>query len=167
MAKLRIAGKAVRTELLGGSLVALGACVWGCTTVDPGSNFVIPAQTFNANYFFCHVEPEFLTAKKCGPGDPSQGDPSNGCHFNAAAVSGMPLLDHPPVDCGGGDVPVDQTVVGAGSAPQNNLQAASLEMSRDYMTAPIIVRPTGHTHPRTIFTTSDPVVNVIITWAGK
>jgi hypothetical protein len=79
----------------------------------------------------------------------------------------MPLLDHPPVDCGGGDVPVDQTVVGAGSAPQNNLQAASLEMSRDYMTAPIIVRPTGHTHPRTIFTTSDPVVNVIITWAGK
>ena len=40
-------------------------------------------------------------------------------------------------------------------------------MSTDYTNAPIIVRPTGHAHPRTIFTLSDPVVTIIETWASK
>jgi hypothetical protein len=139
----------------------------GCSTVDPGTNFVIADQTFDADYFFCHVEPEVLVAKKCGSGDPAQGDAANGCHFNSSAVSGMALIDHPAIDCGGGDHPLDQTQVGANSPARNNLQAASLEMSRDYNTAPIIVRPTGHTHPRQVFDLNDPVVAVIATWAGK
>jgi hypothetical protein len=139
----------------------------GCTTVDPGPNFVVPDQTFDANYFFCHVEPDVLFAKKCGPGDPSLGDPSNGCHFNSSAVSGMALLDHPPVDCGGGDVPVDSTQIGSGSPAQGNLQAASLEMNQDYLTAPIYVRPTGTNHPRVVYQPTDPVVQIIQTWASK
>jgi hypothetical protein len=148
---------------------AVVAVVWapGCTTVDPGSNFVIPDQTFDANYFFCFVEPQVLFAKSCGSGNPADGDPSNGCHFNSSAVSGMALINHAPIDCGGGVAPVDATAVGEGSPAQSNLQAASLEMSTDYLNAPIIVRPTGHNHPRQIFTLSDPVVNVIATWASK
>ncbi len=138
----------------------------GCTTVDPGSDFVIPSQTFNANYFYCFVEPQVLFAKKCGSGDPTQQDPPNGCHFNSSAVSGMALIDHPAIACSNG-APVDQTTVGAGSAAQSNLQAASLEMSSDYVNAPIILRPTGHNHPRQIFPATDPVVNIIATWATK
>ncbi len=126
---------------------------------------MIPAETFDADYFFCHVEPQVLTAKKCGPGDPAQGDVANGCHFNSAAVNGMALVQHPTIDCAGGDHPVDSTQVGV--AAQGNLQAASLEMSRDYLDAPIVVRPTGHNHPRTIFTVSDPVVAILATWANK
>jgi hypothetical protein len=137
-----------------------------CTTVDPGPNYVVPDEHFDADYFFCHVEPEVLFAKKCGPGDASQGD--NGCHFTAAG--GFALLDHPPIDCGGGDHPVDRTKLGSGSPAQGNYQAASLEMSRDYTSAPIYVRPTklnGASHPRQIFNTDDAVVSVIQTWASK
>jgi hypothetical protein len=149
------------------ALCAVAAAGVGCTTVDPGPDFVIPVETFDANYFYCHVEPQVLTAKKCGPGDPALGDPANGCHFNSAAVSGMALIQHPVIDCGGGDEPLDSTQVGEGSPAQSNLQAASLEMSRDYLDAPIVVRPTGHNHPRAVYTLSDPVVSIIGTWASK
>ncbi len=127
---------------------------------------MIADQTFNANYFYCFVEPQVLFGKKCGSGDPTQGDPANGCHFNSSAVSGMALVDHPAISCANG-APVDLTQVGAGSPAQGNLQAASLEMSSDYLNAPIILRPTGHDHPRQVFTTSDPVVDIIKTWATK
>jgi hypothetical protein len=105
--------------------------------------------------------------KKCGSGDPGAGDAPNGCHYNSSAVSGMALADHPSVDCGGGDHPVDRTQVGTGSKAQGNLQSASLVMSRDYLTAPILVRPTGNNHPRAIFDKDDPVVDVIREWAQR
>ena len=140
----------------------------GCTTVDPGPNFVIANVTFDSNYFYCFVEPQFIFAYNCGPGDPSKGDPPNGCHFNSAAVSGMALLDHPAVNCGGGDQVVDLTEIGTGSPAESNLQAVSFEMSQQYMTAPLFVRPTGNNHPRQVFSPSDPVVNQLLsTWASK
>jgi len=133
-------------------LCAVTATGVGCTTVDPGSDFVIPVQTFDANYFYCYVEPQVLIAKSCGSGNAALGDPANGCHFNSSAVSGMALIQHPAIDCGGGDAPLDSTQVGEGSAAQSNLQAASFEMSQD---------------PRQIFTLSDPVVAIVGTWATK
>jgi hypothetical protein len=138
-----------------------------CARVDPGPNFVVPDEQFDADYFFCHVEPELLFAKKCGSGDPGAGDKPNGCHFNSAAVSGMALRDHPRIDCGGGDRPVNRAQLGAGSAAQGNLQAASLEMSRDYLTAPLYVRSTGQTHPRAVIAKDDPVVEIIKTWSER
>lgn len=153
-------------------LATLGTLsVASCTTVDPGPNFVIPDETFNADYFFCHVEPEVIFAKKCGDSKPGS------CHFNSSAVSGMALIQHNPVDCGGGDKPVNASDVAQGSPAQANFTAASLVMSRDYQTAPIYVRPLcadpnncmagGHSHPIGLFTESDPVVDVIKTWAQK
>ncbi len=140
----------------------------GCTTVDPGPNFVVPDETFDPDYFYCHVEPEFIFAKKCGPGDPAAGDRPNGCHFTPAAVSGMVLVDHPVVDCGGGDHPLDPTQTGSGTPAQGNYSAVSLEMGRDYLQAPLFVRPSGNGHPRTVFQTNDPTVNQILqTWAAK
>jgi hypothetical protein len=63
---------------------------------------------------------------------------------------------------------VNRAQIGAGSAAQGNLQAVSLVMSRDYLTAPLYVRPTtGNNHPRVIFPKDDPVVDVIRQWAQK
>lgn len=144
-------------------VLAVTACA--CTTVDPGPNFVVPDENFDADFFFCRVEPEVIFAKKCGPGEPGV-DPGSGCHFNSSAVSGMALANHAPVDCQNGH-PVSRAQVGVGSGAQGNLQAASLVMSRDIDTAPILVRPTGQNHPRVIFEKTDPVVDVLRQWAQK
>lgn len=149
--------------------LAVAASLSGCTSVDPGANFVVPDETFDPDYFFCHVEPQLIAAYKCGPGDPSKGDPPNsgGCHFSSA-VSGMALRDHPPVDCGGGDHPTQPGQTAAGTAAQSNLESVSIEMSRDYLTAPVFVRPLGHAHPRAIFMDNDATVNKLLaTWAAK
>jgi hypothetical protein len=134
----------------------------GCTSIDPGPDFVVAQEVFDANYFYCFVEPQFIVANKCGPGQPSD---NNSCHFSSS-VSGMALLDHPAIACAGG-VPVDPTST-AGAA-ESDFQAVSLEMSRDYMTAPLFVRPSnGANHPRVIFSPNDPVVNKLLsTWASK
>src|SRR5690606_3749785 len=101
----------------------------------------VAEESFDPDFFFCRVEPEVLVAKRCGPGEPGV-DPPNGCHYSASAVSGMVLADHAPVRCADGR-PVDRSQLGAGGAAQGNLQSASLVMSRDVETAPILVRPTG------------------------
>jgi hypothetical protein len=153
-----------RAVLVGGLLASL----LGCTSIDPGPDFVVPNYTFDADYFYCHVEPQFIFAYKCGPGDPSKGDPANGCHFNPSAVTGMQLQDHPPVNCGGGDHPVDLSQLGQGSKPVSNLTTVSLEMNSDYTAAALFVRPTGNTHPRAVFATDDKTANAILsTWAAK
>ena len=159
-----------------GRLAALGmvsTCVWlwGCTTVDPGPTFSIADTTFDPSFFYCHVEPELIFAKSCGSGDPSRGE-TNTCHFTPSAVSGMVLLDHPAVDCGGGDSPVDRTQIGNGSPAAANLEAVTFEMSKDYQTAPLYVRPSGAGgvlyHPRQIFDPSDAaVIQLLSTWATK
>ena len=137
--------------------------VTACTSVDPGPNFVVPEEHFDPDYFYCHVEPELLFARKCGSGDSAAGDPTNGCHFNSSAVSGLALLEHAPVDCGGGDHPVGAVL----NAAKGNLAASSLEMNRDYLTAPLFVRPTGAHHPRAVFARDDAIADVIRTWATK
>jgi hypothetical protein len=149
-------------------LLVLG-CGFGCTTVDPGATFVIADTSFDADYFYCHVEPELIVANRCGPGDPSKGDSPNSCHFTSSAVSAMVLFDHPPVDCGGGDHPVDRTQIGTGSAAQSNFEAVSLEMDKsDYLKAPLFVRPSGTYHPRKIFDPLDPQIRrLLMTWASK
>ncbi len=146
----------------------------GCTSIDPGPDFVVPETVFDANYFYCHVEPDLIFAYSCGTGDPSKGDPPNGCHFNPSAVSGMGLINHPAIDCGGGDIPLDPSTVAIGSPAQSNLGAVSLEMSKDYTTAALFTRPSSFNgvnpaaHPRAIFDQSDMTVNMLLsTWASK
>jgi hypothetical protein len=157
-----IAALAVITAATAGAL-ACGLC--GCTSVDPGPNFVVPNATFDPDYFYCHVEPQLIFAYNCGPGLASD---NGSCHFNPSAVSGMALVNHPPVNCGGGDHPVDLSQTGSGSAAAGNYEAVSLEMSSDYTSAPVYVRPSGNNHPRQVFKPDDPVVNQILsTWASK
>jgi hypothetical protein len=165
---------AIPTRAACGYLVMLGLGSFGCTSVDPGPNFVSPEIVFDANYFYCHVEPGLITAYNCGPGDPSKGDGSGGCHFTESVVSGMYLLQHNPVDCGGGDIPLDPTQVAIGSAAQGNFETVSLEMSKDYTIAPIYTRPSSYNgqppsaHPRAVFDQSDAtVIQLLSTWASK
>ena len=162
--------------IVGALAVAIGATAWGCT-VDPGANFVVPLSVFNQDYFYCHVEPEYLFAPQTQCGSGQSGDNGN-CHFNSGAVSGMALQQHDPIDCGGGDHPVDDPAgtgsIGPGSAAANNFSAASLEMVRDCVDvatcqAPILNRPTSTAaHPRQIFDpNADPTLpNVIFQWAA-
>ncbi len=164
-ARLRQTGGPICGGAAAATVLAVALAQLRCTTVDPGPNFVVPDESFDPDFFFCRVEPELLVAKKCGPGEPGV-DPANGCHFNSSAVSGMALADHPPVECAG-DRPLNRALLGAGSPAQGNLQAASLVMSRDYLTAPILVRPTGQNHPRVIFNRDDPVTDVIRQWAQR
>ena len=143
-------------------VTALGAApLLGCTSIDPGSNYVVPDQVFNADYFYCFVEPQLIFGKKCGD------DGTHGCHYSDK-VPEMELLDHPPVTCSGGH-PVDMTEIGAGSPAQGNLSAVSLEMDTDYINAPIYIWPTQlvAAHPKKVFDPSDPVVQYISTWATQ
>ena len=162
----------VSTKTRRGAAVGALLPLLGCTTVDPGPNYQVPDATFNPDFFYCHVEPELIFAKSCGSG--AQGD--TGCHFSSA-VTAMALIDHPAVDCGGGDHPVDRTQIGTGSPARRNLEVVSFEMSHDYLTAPLFVRPSSDTahgmngptnHPRAIFDRGDPQVRQLLsTWASK
>jgi hypothetical protein len=143
----RCAGAAVLVSLA-------GVLELGCTSVDPGPDFTVPTFVFDENFFYCHVEPQYIFggAYQCGKGNGS--DPANGCHFNPSAVSGMALQDHPLVNCGGGDAPVNPGDVAEGTPARSNYEAVSLEMSIDYTSAPCYVRPSGSNHPRQIFNPS-------------
>lgn len=143
-----------------------GTTAPACATVDLGPDVVVTEEHFDADFFACRVEPLYLTAKGCGGGDPAAGDRPGGCHFNGSAVSGMALVEHAPVDCGGGDRPLSGAAL-ATAAVQANLQSVSLVMSRDVATAPLVTRPTGPHHPRVIFTRDDPVVDILRAWAAR
>lgn len=138
----------------------------GCTTVDPGPNFVVPDPQFDADFFFCRVEPELLVTKKCGSGDPGAGDAANGCHFNPNAVSGMALRSHAPIECAN-DRPTNRALLTPGGAAQGNLESVTFVMSPDVLTAPLFLRPTGQNHPRAIFGRDDPFVETLRQWAQR
>jgi hypothetical protein len=164
---------AAPTKTRRGAMLAALLPLLGCATVDPGANPQVTDETFNADFFYCHVEPELIFAKNCGSGLPSD---NGGCHFSSA-VSAMALLNHPPVACGGGDHPVDPTQIGTASSARFNLDGVSFEMSRDYLTAPLFVRPSSDVahgmdnaanHPRAIFDRGDPqVLKLLSTWATR
>jgi hypothetical protein len=144
-----------------------------CTTVDPGPDFQLPTVQFNANYFFCVVEPQLimggLTGTPCGDNG------SHGCHYSDK-VPEMALIRLPqPVKCSG-DVPVDQTQVATGTPAASNLATVSLQMNAVYTDAPIYLRPSLDIpgHPVKVFSVQPPlsktdkaIVEILKTWATK
>jgi hypothetical protein len=160
------------TWVLGPVLLACSSCT--SVSVDPGHDFSVPLVAFDANFYYCHVEPQLIFQYNCGPGDPSKGDANNGCHYNPAVVSGMILFQHDPIDCGGGEVPLDPTLVASGSAAQNDFQSVQLEMSKVYTQSQLFTRPSSFqgqnptAHPRAIFDQGDQTIQQLLsTWASK
>jgi hypothetical protein len=133
------------------------------STVDPGTDFVLADVIFDDRFFYCHVEP-VLFRQKCGPGDPAQGDPGGGCHFNATAYR---LTDYgPPIvgDSCAGDNP------GAVIPPEaeGNYRTSQVRMKIDPNVAPLLQRPTGNqAHPRKILDINSDDAQEIRRWASK
>jgi hypothetical protein len=164
-----------------GIAVALVAGV-SCQTVDPGPNPVVPAVQFNANYFYCVVEPQIimggLTGTPCGDNG------SHGCHYSDK-VPEMSLSPLPqPVTCAGSGTsaaPTDPTQTAEGTPANLNLGSVSFQMSSDYMNANIYLWPTQTiaAHPAQVFcslsatacplssATNTAVVDIIQTWATQ
>jgi hypothetical protein len=125
------------------------------TTVDPGSDFQIADVVFDANYFYCKVEPVQFS-NSCGSGDPSKGDAVGGCHFSATAfrltdyslaAAGQPAM-HVSDTCNGGVTPGISTIPGEAA---DNYQTSQARMKRDPNVAPLLQRPLGNQeHPRVV-----------------
>lgn len=136
-----------------------------CVTVDPGPQFVVPPTQFDANYFYCTVEPQVimggLTRKPCGD------DGSHGCHYSDK-VPAMPLQALPqPVACSGG-VPLNAGDVASGTAPALNYASVSLQMSSSVMEAPIYTWPTQIVpgHPIQVYLPTDTaILDILDKWA--
>jgi len=133
------------------------------TSVDRGPDFQIAEVVFDSNYFYCRVEPE-LFASSCGPGDSTQNDPPNGCHFS---VTPFRLSDYSPLvadSCGGGVIP------GVSPPPeaQRNYTVAQAHMDRNLDLAQLYTRPLGKArHPRQIFDANSSAALAIKAWADQ
>jgi hypothetical protein len=140
------------------ALLGIGAC----STIEPGSEFAIASVIYDANYFYCKVEPEVLMAKSCGSGDASKGDTS-GCHASVTHFR-LNVSATRPVMCNG-LTPTENVP----PSSQGNYEAAQGEMTLDYPNAPLIAWPTQKFsgHPRQIFTSTDPEYDIIKDWATK
>jgi hypothetical protein len=137
-----------------------------CETIDPGPQFVVPPAQFDANYFYCTVEPQLimggLTGQPCGGGNGN-----TGCHYSDK-VPAMSLEALPqPVACSGG-APVNAGDVASGTAPALNYGSVSLQMSSSVMDAPIYTWPTKIVagHPIQVYKPGDTaVVDILQKWA--
>jgi hypothetical protein len=150
------------------AVATCGSAAPGCVTIDPGPDYVIPPEDFNANYFYCFVEPQVILGGAT-PGHVQCGDNgTHGCHYSDK-VPAMQLIAHAPVPCANG-VPSDPTLVGEGSPASSNLAAVSIEMDRDWMNAPIYIWPTQivSAHPIQVYMPNDTdVTQYLATWATE
>ena len=130
----------------GASLALLPLRVIGCTSIDPGPELRRPRRDRSTpDYFYCHVEPQFIFAKKCGPGEASR---QRELPLQLVASAAWRSSTTRPSIAAAATIPSTRTQT-AGARPQSNFEQVSLEMSRDYMTAPLFVRPSnGLNHPR-------------------
>jgi hypothetical protein len=143
-------------------LLSIVACV-GCTSVEPGEDIQIADVVYDANFYYCTVEP-MLFGQRCGPGDPGKGDGGGSCHFN---VTTFRLIDYAPLvgeSCSG---PITPTA-GIPSEASSNYSSAQTKMQIDPNLAPLLNRPTGKAaHPRAIFGLNEPPADIIRQWATQ
>lgn len=146
-----------------GVLLPACALLGGCLeSVDRGEDFDLAEVRFDADYYYCEVEP-LLVARRCGSGDPAQGDPSGGCH---ASVTSFRFQEYSPLvadGCVGGRLGNATNAVAEG-----NYQAAQSQMRRDPALARLITRPSGRAaHPRVVLAEGDPALEVLRAWAQR
>jgi hypothetical protein len=146
------------------SALALAFAASGCgdegllpTTVDPGPDFSIADLLFDENFFYCQVEPRAIIPKKCGPGDPGQGD--SGCHEQ---ITSFRLRPHADITC---DMNVPTSAI-PGDA-RGNYTSAQARMRRDPNSSPLLLRPLQKLeHPRAVIVSNDDAAAAIREWAN-
>ena len=135
------------------------------TSVDPGADFLQEDVTFDAEFFYCRVEPMlFAASQSCGSGVAGK-DPANGCHFS---VTKFRLTDYSPRV---GDTCIGDALGPTSAVPvaaKQNYVAAQARMKRDPQLAALLQRPLGHLqHPRQIFAETSAEADVIRQWATQ
>ena len=153
-----------------GMLLGLAMLVFSCgeegllpTTVDPGADFSIADLVFEKAFFYCQVEPRTIAVGSCGPGDPAQGDGTNGCHYS---VTSFRLTDYAPLVGESCDGNVPQTPIP--TQARLNYQTAQARMKRDPESAPLLQRPLKRLeHPRQIFTDDSDAAAAIREWSSR
>jgi hypothetical protein len=159
----------VRATTRLGVVMVAALAVASCETVDPGPPFVVMPNTFDPNYFYCVVEPQIIMGGLTGV--PCGNDGSGGCHYSDK-VPAFQLNQLPsPVTCSGSGItatPTNPNQTATGSAANLNLSSCEIEMSSEYMEAPLYLWPTQtvSAHPRMVYSPTDTAVtNILQTWA--
>ncbi|GAC1352777.1 MAG: hypothetical protein NVS3B20_13820 [Polyangiales bacterium] len=128
----------------------------GCGTVDPGTYEGVRDLKLDESYYYCVIQPQVITPKKCSTGDASEG--ASSCHGNNTA---MRIKDVPmAVACSGGKPIATPSV-----EERDNFGSAQLRANRDVESSPLITRPTGKvSHPRVIFSSDSAEATLIRQW---
>lgn len=125
-------------------------------TVDLGDDFVAPDLQLDESLFYCRVQPEVLTKYSCATGGSGE---KGSCHESHSALRLVGTNAAPPCDKRGvvvGQVP---------DAYKANFEAVRFSVQSDPLSSPLYLRPLNHaSHPRAIFSESDPAAKLIVEW---
>jgi hypothetical protein len=136
----------------------LAAATAGCGTVDPGAYEGVRDLKLDENYYYCVVQPQVVTPKKCSSGEAGEG--ASACHGNNTSMRLKEVAKS--VDCSGG-----KPTATVSQEERDNYAAAQIRASRDVEAAPLLTYPTQQTgtlHPRQIFTSDSPEATIIRQW---
>lgn len=133
---------------------------FGCGTVDLGDNIVPPDLQLDEDFFYCEIQPNVLTAKSCAGGAAGEGGM---CHSDRSALRLIDTMDPPPTcvdgEVVGGSVSADYVI---------NFERVQFEVQSDPLSSPFYRRPIGlDSHPRVIFTETDPCAELISEWINR
>lgn len=125
-------------------------------TVDLGDDFVAPELQLDADFFYCHIQPDVLSKHSCASGD--AGD-NGGCHDSHSALRLLATDAPSPCDA-------DGVVVSAiPEAYEANFEAVRFSVQSNPLDSPLYLRPLGRaSHPRVIFPDDDPAAELIVEW---
>lgn len=120
---------------------------------DAGTSLAPPAPgqaraPLDAQYFFCRVQPEVITAHRCASDD--------GCHTDRSALRLDPVaerLEAPPCD---GTVPP--------ASFYTNLARCRAEVRSTAQASDLYRRPLGRSHPVTLFDAASAEAEVLRAW---
>lgn len=141
-------------------LTAIAASAIGCGTVDLGRYEGVRDIKPDEDAFYCVIQPQVLTAKRCAGGDGAAGDAAGGCHSSASAYRLEEVATS--VACASG-----RPTATPSEAERRNYAASSLRVTGDPEASAILVKPTrkgGASHPRTIFEPTSPEADLLRRW---
>jgi len=131
----------------------------GCGTVDLGTYEGVRDIKLDEDYFYCVIQPQVLTAKKCAGGEP--GD-TGGCHSSNSSYRLAEV--NASVACASGKA------TGTPSTEErSNYAASSLRATRDPESSPLYAKPTGKSGSshKVVFDATSPEAALIRTWISR